>query len=331
MTKDMIEKIKCPKCDNKNIVKKGKQKRKTGYKQLYLCKNCGKKFTDQSLKHKTHHPQVIYSAINFYNLGNTYEKTSKIINKQFKIKTGKTTIYSWIHEYKNLCPIHNLRKNFLKKNNSKITQTPSNNENVLFTKRFEHENLDYEFMYHTYKLDVLAREQFPDLAEYITRFEKGCPDVFFEVGERCSNPTQKIDVKTRKENNLACKMTNFAVQAANENRERHKMVEKFMLINDKATIACEVPVWYWDKKLDNGVTGHIDLIQVRNNLVYVMDYKPNSSKDKKAPGQLYQYALALSFRTKIPLSSMRCAWFDKKLYYEYNPDLANAQPINKKR
>jgi hypothetical protein len=44
------------------------------------------------------------------------------------------------------------------------------------------------------------------------------------------------------------------------------MVETFMLINDKATIACEVPVWYWEKEIYNGVTGHIDMLQVRNML-----------------------------------------------------------------
>jgi len=56
-----------------------------------------------------------------------------------------------------------------------------------------------------------------------------------------------------------------------------------MIINDKATIACEVPVWYWEKNIDNGVTGHIDMLQVRNDLVYILDYKPDAYKDKKAP------------------------------------------------
>ena len=39
-----------------------------------------------------------------------------------------------------------------------------------------------------------------------------------------------------------------------------------MLINDKATIACEVPVWHWEKEIYKGVTGHIDMLQVRNML-----------------------------------------------------------------
>ncbi len=190
-------------------------------------------------------------------------------------------------------------------------------QNVLFTKQFEHENLDYFFMYHKYKLDTLVRNNFLGLARYITDFEKGCPDVFFKVGLRCSKPAFAVKVEAKKQVNLACKMAGFAVNAARKNIQRHKIVEKFMIINDAATVACEVPVWYWDKKIDAGITGHIDMIQVRNNLVYILDYKPNASKDKNAASQLYHYALALSYRAKLPLSSIRCAWFDKESYYEF--------------
>lgn len=262
-------------------------------------------------------PRVIYNAINYYNLGYTLDETSKLVNKQFKVKTGKSIVHLWIKEFQDLCPITTMRKRF------------SGSANVLFTKSFEHENLDYEFMYHKYKLDILAKERFPSLASYITGFEKGCPNVFFEVGERCSKPMSEVQVKAKKNVNLACRMAAFAVQAAIDNRERHKVVETFMVINDKVTIAREIPVWYWEKNIDNGVTGHIDMIQVRNDLVYILDYKPSASREKKAPWQLYYYALALSFRTKIPLKSMRCAWFDETVYYEYSPTEASAAPFKK--
>lgn len=124
-------------------------------------------------------------------------------------------------------------------------------------------------------------------------------------------------------------MAAFAVQAARDNRERHILVERFMVINDKATIACEIPVWYWDKTIDNGVTGHIDMLQVRNDLVYILDYKPDASRNKKAPWQLYHYAVALSYRTKLSLEDIRCAWFDEESYFEYSPSEANVTLIKK--
>jgi len=307
--------IKCSNCDSKNVVKRGKRKGKFRSRQLYHCKNCGKRFTDQSFEHMMHSPQVIYHALNFYNLGYTLRETSIQVNRKFKVKTSKSTVFFWLHKYKDFCPIYSMRKGF------------TGCKDVLFTKRFEHENLDYLFMYHKYKLDALARGRFLGLASYITGFERGCPDVFFEVGERCSKPMFDVQVNVVSQVNLACKLAAFAMQSLRNNLERHKLIEKFMLINDKATIACEVPVWYWDKKIDAGITGHIDMIQVRNNLVYLIDYKPNASKDKKAANQLYHYASALSYRAKVPLDKIRCAWFDEESYYEYAPYNAKVKPI----
>ena len=313
-----MKNIQCPACRSKHIVKRGKRKQRFRTVQIYQCKECKRRFVTRSLEHKMYLPKVIYSAINYYNLGHTLDETGKLVNKKHKVKTGKSTVHLWIKEFQDLCPVTTMRERFL------------GSADVLFTKRFEHENLDYEFMYHKYKLDVLAKEQFPGLAKYIARFEKGCPDVFFEVGERCSKPNFEVEIQVKRKRNLACKMAGFAVQAARDNRERHKLVERFMVINDKATIACEIPVWYWEKTIDNGVTGHIDMLQVRNDLVYILDYKPGASREKKAPWQLYHYALALSFRTKIPLKNMRCAWFDETVYYEYSPIEASVAPLKKK-
>lgn len=297
----------CLKCGSKNVIRKGKRKTRYGVRQRHLCKDCGKMFTDSVIQHKIYSPRVIFNAINHYNVGCNVREVSKRINKTFKVKTSKSIVHSWIHEFRNLCPISTVRDSF------------SEYKDVVFSKSFEHENLDYEFMYHKYKLDSLAKRQFPGLFRYIKRFEKGCPNVFFEVGERCSKPKFEAKVKATKRRNLACKMVEFAAKAARNNYERHDLVERFMLINDKATIACEVPVWYWEKNIDNGVTGHIDILQVRNDCVYILDYKPGAAKDKKAAGQLYHYAVALSFRARIPFDKIRCAWFDKDDYFEYNP------------
>lgn len=307
----------CPWCESKALIKKGKRKTRYKLEQVYYCKTCRKRCIDRYLKHRMYPTHVIYHTLNCYNLGFTLEEASRLVNKKYKVNTSKSTVYSWVNEFRSLCPILGWRDDF------------SGTGDVLFTKRFAHENLDYTFMYHTYKLDVLTRKHFPSLFRYITRFEKGCPDVFFQVGARCSKPSFEAEVQVRNVSNLACMMAGFGAQATEDNRERHKLVETFMVINDKATIACEVPVWYWEKNIDDGVTGHVDMVQVRNNLVYVLDYKPGASKDKKAPWQLYHYARALSFRTKIPLEAMRCAWFDENSYYEYKPSEATIKPLTK--
>jgi len=66
-------------------------------------------------------------------------------------------------------------------------------------------------------------------------------------------------------------------------------------------------------------------LQVRNNRVYILDYKPDAAKNSKAAGQLYHYALALSFRAKIPMDNIRCAWFDEGDYFEYAPSQINVK------
>ena len=198
----------CSECKSKNVIKKGKLKTRCGVKQRYLCKNCGRRFTEGPLKNKMYSPRVIYNAINYYDLGANFRDVSKQINKTFKVKTSKSIVHSWIHEFRDLCPISIARGSF---------SDPEKYGPVLFTKRFEHENLDYEFMYHKYKLDVLVREQFSGLAKYITRFKEGCPDVFFEVGERCSKPSIEVEVKAKKKTSLSFRLARFAVQAAKNN------------------------------------------------------------------------------------------------------------------
>jgi len=66
------------------------------------------------------------------------------------------------------------------------------------------------------------------------------------------------------------------------------------------------------------LTGHIDLIQVRNGQVHILDFKPNAAKEKPIE-QLTWYALALSRLTGLRLYEFKCAWFDGKDYFEFYP------------
>lgn len=94
-----------------------------------------------------------------------------------------------------------------------------------------------------------------------------------------------------------------------------------MLINDSSTVACEVLVWFWEKNRNAGICGHIDLLQVRNGLIYLLDFKPEAEKEdeQKVASQLFFYASGLSFRTGIKLDTFRCAQFDNLHYFEFEP------------
>ena len=127
--------MECPECESKNVIKKGQRKTQYGIKQRYLCKDCRKTFTDSTIRHKIYPPHVIFNAINYHNTGHNVREVSKQVNKKFKVRTSKSIVHTWIHEFQDLCPISTVRDSF------------SNHENVLFTKRFEHENLDYDFYF----------------------------------------------------------------------------------------------------------------------------------------------------------------------------------------
>ena len=72
------------------------------------------------------------------------------------------------------------------------------------------------------------------------------------------------------------------------------------------------------KNYKTPITGHIDILQVRNGLIHILDYKPEASKTNPIE-QLTIYALALASRTKLDLHSFKCAWFDEDNYYEFFP------------
>lgn len=72
------------------------------------------------------------------------------------------------------------------------------------------------------------------------------------------------------------------------------------------------------KCLPKLLTGHIDLVQIRNGQIHIMDYKPNAAKERPIE-QLTWYALALSRLTGLRLFEFTCAWFDEKDYFQFFP------------
>jgi ATP-dependent exoDNAse (exonuclease V) beta subunit len=73
--------------------------------------------------------------------------------------------------------------------------------------------------------------------------------------------------------------------------------------------------------MDLGISGHVDVLQVRHDKIYILDFKPKAHKEneQKVASQLFWYAIGLSFRTTIPLKKFVCAWFDEQAYYEFVP------------
>jgi transposase-like protein len=209
-------------------------------------------------------------------------------------------------------------------------------EQTVISHVFTHRNLDYNFQVHQPKL---AEVPLPELKNYLLRLPQTIRHEDFESAARCSQTKLEPDLPVKQSKGTqASKDALKALQFAKTNFQRHDVVENFMLNCDCYTIASEVPVWMdsnvpqasrlpsankeihtCHSTLDTchsgtAIAGHIDLLQWKFDTLYILDFKPNAAKEQKAKvaTQLHLYALALSVRTGIPVSRMRCAWFDEE-------------------
>jgi len=211
---------------------------------------------------------------------------------------------------------------------------------------FTHRDLNYEYQLHLPKLRFA--KNFAGLQDFLKRLPDGVPEGIFEEARRCSEGgrergggrplrneraggvSERPDVPSRPDQHgsVAHRRHNWvnavalqALRLARHNRERHAVVEGYFLSCDRNTIATEVPVWFFDKRLQETVAGHIDLVQVNFGQVWILDYKPNASRGNrmKVSTQLSLYARGLAHRTGLNLEEIRCAWFDETDCYDFTP------------
>lgn len=323
----------CPYCKGRNIAKRGIRKKKLETIQRYLCNNCGKAFTSQKVKGKQYPLRVIIDALSYYNIGHTREKTCQLLKENYGLNVKPLTLSNWLKEFEPLCRYERMREYGLRiYSPNQIIQ-----ESLLFHKQV------YHFRYHKAKMDLLLQEykhsRFDRLKEFLEFTLIDCPHQYFENGKRASEIKEKFDLSQviiREKNNLAIRMASLVMQAVHNPNERHEVLQKFMLANDSVTVATEIPVYMNDGDLRHmqeslnfiipvelspegeTITGHIDILQVRNGLIHIMDYKPNAKKEKPIQ-QLMIYALALSRLTGLRLYDFKCGWFDSGNYYEFFP------------
>lgn len=325
--------IECPYCAGKDVVKRGLRKKKYENAQLYLCNACQKTFTGQKVKGKSFPLRIIFEGLSLYNTGYSLEEACQRLKEQFGLDVKASTLSDWIKEFEPICRYSRLRPYGLK------LFSPNQ---VIQTVHLFHRQV-YDFSVHKAKLALLLQEygnnKFDNLREFLEAIQNECPHQFFQDGLRGSEAKVEFDlneVRISEKKNFACRLAELALQAVNDNKLRHKALQRFMLCNDSVTVAVEVPVhmdgldvmhmqeelgFKIPLKLDKVLTGHIDILQLRNGAAHILDYKPNASAGKKAAAvtQLTIYALALSRLTGLRLFDFKCAWFDENSYFEFFP------------
>lgn len=349
--------ILCPYCASKDFVKRGTRKNKFQTVQLFLCRNpeCGKTFTQSDVKGKKFPLNVIVAGITLYNQGYTFEQCAKALEQKYKVKPDVDTLASWYEEYKPLCRFERMRPYALKMYKpADMVEEVTMAHRQLY--RFRYHRAKIRLMLEEFGNRNLSRMK--DYLDAVTSetphqyFQDG--ERISEVRSKFST----ADMIVKSKFNFANKLAGFVLQAVTENKLRHEALQKFMLVNDSCTVATEVPVYirredieYLEnvlkfKVLDEDglvfkgekaksprrnrlnaktnsargrlLTGHVDIVQIRNHCVHLLDYKPNAAKERPIE-QLTWYALALSRLTGLRLFEFKCGWFDEKDYFEFYP------------
>lgn len=194
--------------------------------------------------------------------------------------------------------------------------------------------------YYKVDFDKLNKKSFSHkrkLRKYFYNILKRCPDHKFSDGPRSSSLKLKFDFDLSRVKKDVSMLARMGLES-NYYGNGHMNVQMFMLAYDKTTVAMEVPVWLdkqeldWYKTVfgsDKSLSGHIDIVRVEGDKVWIWDYKPNAHREKFADTQTYLYALMLSRRTKIPLKHFRCGYFDDKNVFVFNPVTKTAKPLIK--
>ncbi len=88
--------IQCEKCGSIRVVKYGF----SDNKQMYKCKDCGKKFREPSILKRAHYsPETVCLTLDLYFSGMSLRKIARTVSANFGEDLSYSTIYSWIQKY----------------------------------------------------------------------------------------------------------------------------------------------------------------------------------------------------------------------------------------
>ena len=309
--------------------------------QLWRCGSCKRTFTPgpAALRNKTYPIRLVLQALTLYNLGYSLAETAKRLKSKAGRAVSPTTIATWIGAHKEQTTFRRLRA-------EAATIYPP--EQSIRSIKLYHRQI-YAFAYHRSKLALLRRnpqhQRFEALATFLENIPSTCPhDLFCRDDDPKARASQAqpafADINrliiNRKEN-TATATAALIIPAVGNNKLRHETLQNFMLANDSSTVAIEIPIWLTEDEISElearygielaphdgttprSITGHLDFLQVRNDAVHILDYKPDARTNKPI-AQLAIYALALTIRVPgLTLFDIKCAWFNEDEYNEFFP------------
>jgi hypothetical protein len=175
----------------------------------------------------------------------------------------------------------------------------------------------YRFLFDSRKLVINAGS----LREFLASLPQNCPNHLFLSGPKASKgdwafPVIGYPIR-------GCDLTEHAKRSSHERlmKRAHENIEKYLMVHDPRTFACEAPVWIQPSDFvdyearfttKSCITGHIDILRLEENgHIGLWDYKPGAGKEKTAAQQVWFYMMMLSKRARIPIDQIKGGYFDE--------------------
>jgi hypothetical protein len=230
----------CPNCRAKAVIKKGLRVTRHEARQRWGCTRCGHTFTNLVTKHSPYPVKVIMEAIGRYNLGYSARDTVRYLKSRFHIAVPEKTFRLWYTAHKPICTYHTIREPI------KRRIEPAG----LIEKHYLQHRQVYLYTLHHGKLELLFSYPYHRVYEPMRGYlssvtHQTFPHDLFTPDSPVRSSTYPVRLSadvTRKEN-YATKLAALALQIAPNNKKRHETLQRFMLLNDSATIAVEVPIY----------------------------------------------------------------------------------------
>jgi transcription elongation factor Elf1 len=241
----------CPFCNSPKIVSKGMRTKKLEAVRLYRCRSCGRVFTPgpRAIRNKTYPLNEIFEAFTAYNRGLSLDEAARRLTSRYGRRINPATISRWLAAHPGLTTYRRLRARGLK-----LFKAPQ----LIRTFKLYHRQV-YEFAYHRAKLAFLrdgtlddkrtGDTRFAGLAGFLEVAHQKAPHEFFrrDDGARGSQLAPDFLRPDRlsivEKQNAATDMAALIIPGVGSNHDRHSKLQRFMLANDSATLAVEVPIW----------------------------------------------------------------------------------------
>lgn len=193
----------------------------------------------------------------------------------------------------------------------------------------------YHYYVHTEKSNLYTPSE---LHCFLESMFANCPHHKFLSGPRSSALKKSTGVTLIEvPNNDVCRLASEGL-AWDMQGTAHGNVQLYMLQNDEKTIGVEIPVWLDQEEYEKlgivmpqkgAMTGHIDVLRIEEDKIWIWDFKPKAEKEKFADMQVMMYAFMLSQRINLPIDHFMCGYFDQHTSYIFKPELKLLKPLIK--